>query len=215
MQIIDLSKRLSQATAVYPGDRPVEFENQASYDQGGYYLTRLHMSTHTGTHVDAPMHFVRGGSGVSEMSLESCAGPASIIDLHPLNADEKITPAHLQRHEALFQPGARIILRTGWTEKCPPDAAGHFTEHPVLDPDTCRWIAERRPALLGLDLPSTHTRDNVATHGPLLGAGIVLLEGLVNLDQLPERFTLVALPLPLENLDGSPVRAVALIDGIM
>lgn len=215
MQIIDLSKRLSQATAVYPGDRPVEFENQASYDQGGYYLTRLHMSTHTGTHVDAPMHFVRGGSGVSEMSLESCAGPASIIDLRPLNADEKITPAHLQRHEALFQPGARIILRTGWTEKCPPDAAGHFTEHPVLAPDTCRWIAERRPALLGLDLPSTHTRDNVATHGPLLGAGIVLLEGLVNLDQLPERFTLVALPLPLENLDGSPVRAVALIDGIM
>lgn len=210
MRIVDLSKRMSPDTPVYPGDKPIEFETQSTHDQG-YHLTRLHFSTHSGTHLDAPMHFLRGGAAVDAIDLERCYGPAHCLDLRSLKAREEIDESRLRVHAAAFAAGARVIIRTGWPEQCPPTDPRHFADHPVLTPQACRWIASRRPALLGMDLPSPHSRDHLAAHGPLLEAGVVLLEGLVNLEGLPDEFILSALPLPLKGVDGSPVRAVAIV----
>ncbi|HBL48823.1 MAG TPA: hypothetical protein DDZ65_01035 [Firmicutes bacterium] len=213
MRIIDLSKIINPQTAVYPGDAKVHFETEASFDEQGYCLTRMHLSTHTGTHIDAPRHFLKEGCGVTGLALEAFVGPAVLLDLRPLmlQPGQEITPQTLEPHRDAFQRGARVIINTGWTEICPPDAADHFTDHPVFTPQAIHWIADRRPLLVGMDLPSPHSQLQRATHEPLLRAGIVLLEGLINLSSLPREFTLIALPLALENLDGSPVRAVAMI----
>lgn len=214
MRIIDLSKIISPQIAVYPGDSKVHFETKASYDDQGYFLTRMHLSTHTGTHVDAPRHFMKEGCGIADLALEAFVGPAVLVDLGPLMLKpyQEITPQVLEPYQGAFQPGVRVIIRTGWTEKCPPEVAGHFTDHPVFTPEAIEWIADRGPLLIGMDLPSPHSQLHLATHEPLLRASIMLLEGLINLNCLPCEFTLIALPLPLGDLDGSPVRAVALIN---
>ena len=213
MHFIDLSKMISPQIAVYPGDAKVHFETEATFDEQGYCLTRMHLSTHTGTHIDAPRHFLGDGCGVTEMALEAFVGPAVLLDLKPLmlKNGQEITPRTLEPYQDVFQRGARVIINTGWTEVCPPEEARHFTDHPVFTPQAIHWIADRRPLLVGMDLPSPHSQQQRATHEPLLRAGIVLLEGLLNLSSLPREFTLIALPLALENLDGSPVRAVAMI----
>jgi arylformamidase len=122
-----------------------------------------------------------------------------------------ITVEMLQRHEEQFQPGAKVIYRTGWdrtfgTPEC-------FTDLPSLTLEAARWIAGKRIGLLGMDTltPSTQWKE---VHLALLAPGveIVIVEGLTNLDQLPERFTLAAFPLNIKGRDGSPIRAVAIID---
>lgn len=210
MRIIDLSKAMSPETPVYPGDNPIEFETKITHDQG-YHLTRLHFSTHSGTHVDAPMHFIRGGASIDSIDPGRFFGPAHCLDLRPLEPGQAIDVDRLSPHSAAFQAGSRVVLRTGWTEQCPPDDPRHFTDHPVLTPDASQWIASRGVSLLGMDLPSPHSSEHLATHGPLLEAGIILLEGLTHMAELPGEFILVALPLPLRGVDGSPVRAVAIV----
>lgn len=225
-RIIDLSRIINPQIAVYPGDSKVDFETEATFEDQGYFLTRLHLSTHTGTHVDAPRHFIKDGCGAADMALEAFVGPAVLVDLGPLalQPGQEITPQVLAHYQWAFQPKERVIIRTGWAEmveaSSPPNGASaagsasssvYFTDHPVFTPEAAQWIADQRPLLVGMDLPSPHSRLQRATHEPLLRAGVVLLEGLINLDCLPREFTLIALPLPLDDLDGSPVRAVALV----
>jgi kynurenine formamidase len=146
--------------------------------------------------------------------LDRFYGTAALVDLAPgshLAAKTPITLEMLLPHAAKFQAGAKVIYRTGWdrtfgTPEC-------FSDFPSLTLEAARWIAESRIGLLGMDT-LTPSADWKEVHLTLLhkDVEIVIVEGLTNLDRLPERFTFIGFPLNIQGRDGSPIRAVALLE---
>lgn len=213
-KLIDLSHPLQHGQLGFPGDPELSVVIHDTIASIGYNVTRIGMSTHQGTHLDAPFHFFDDGKTVDEIPLERFYGPASLVDLAPgssLDPKTPITIDMLRRHEEKFRPGAKIIYRTGWDRTY--NTPEFFTDYPTLTVDAARWIAERRIGLLGMDT-GTPSTDWQECHWVLLGKGveIVLVEGLTRLDQLPEEFTFIGFPLNVKGRDGSPIRAVAVVD---
>ena len=128
-----------------------------------------------------------------------------------LKAKTPLTVEMFERHAKKFQRGAKIIYRTGWSRKF--GTPEFFSDFPTLTLAAARWIAGRRIGLLGMDTltPSTDWKE---CHHILLkkGVEIVIVEGLTNLEQLPERFTFIGFPLNLKGRDGAPIRAVAVVN---
>jgi kynurenine formamidase len=180
----------------------------------GYNITQISMSTHQGTHLDAPFHFYDDGKTIDQMALDRFYGPASLIDLAPgsnLPAKAPITLELLLPHANLFQPNAKLIYRTGWDRAF--GTPEFFSDFPTLTLEAAQWIAERKIGLLGMDTPTPSTAWK-EVHLVLLQAGveIVIVEGLTNLDRLPGQFTFAGFPLNIKGRDGSPIRAVAIVD---
>ncbi len=212
-RLIDLSHPLVHGQLMFPGDPELEIAPHNTVTQIGYNTTRVSFSTHHGTHLDAPFHFFDDGKSVDQIPLDRFFGPAALVDLAPggvLAPKTPITVAMLRPHQGKFQPGAKVLYRTGWDRMY--GQPEYFTDYPTLTVEAAQWIADRRIGLLGMDTgtPSTQWRE---CHWALLGPGVetILVEGLTHLDQLPERFTFAGFPLNLVGRDGSPIRAVALL----
>lgn len=213
-KLIDLSHPLEHGQLNFPFDPKISVVVHNTTATIGYNIAQISMGTHQGTHLDVPYHFYDDGKTIDRMPLDRFYGPAVLVDLAPgscLLPKTPITPAMLRPHEAKFQPGAKVIYRTGWdrtfgTPEC-------FSDFPTLTLEAACWIAERRIGLLGMDT-LTPSADWKEVHLTLLKPGVemVIVEGLTNLDQLPERFTLSAFPLNIKGRDGSPIRAVAIVD---
>jgi arylformamidase len=213
-RLIDLSHPLKHGQPSYPSDPELFILPHGDAASLGYNITQITMGTHQGTHLDVPFHFYDHGKTIDQMPLERFYGEAALIDLAPggcLEAKTPITPEMLKPHDAKFRPGAKVIYRTGWDRKFGTPEC--FSDMPSLTLEAARWIAERRIGLLGMDTLSP-SADGDKTHLTLLAEGveIILVEGLANLEQLPERFTFLGLPLNIEGRDGSPIRAAAVID---
>jgi len=213
-KLIDLSHPLEDGQIGFPGDPPFHAEVCGTIAEIGYNLTRICTSSHHGTHVDAPYHFYDDGKTLDALPLERLFGPAVLVDLAPgtmLPPKSPITVPMLQAHEAKFRPGARVLYRTGWDRRF--NRPEFFSDYPTLTVEAARWIADKRIGLLGMDTgtPSTDWKE---VHLTLMqrGVEIILIEGLANLDKLPEWFTLIAFPLNIRGRDGSPVRAVAWVE---
>ena len=213
-KLIDLSHPLEHGQPNFPFDPKISVLVHNTVASIGYNITQISMSTHQGTHLDVPFHFYDDGKTVDQMTLDSFFGPAALIDLTPgshLPPKKPITLKMLEPHAEKFQPGAKVIYRTGWdrtfsTPEC-------FTEFPTLTLEAARWIADHRIGLLGMDTmtPSTDWKE---VHWTLLKKGVemVIVEGLTNLDKLPEKFVFIGFPLNIKGRDGSPIRAVAAVD---
>lgn len=198
MRIVDLTQPIEPGMSVYPGDPEVRFQAHSDYAEHGFCVTGLELGTHAGTHLDAPAHFLPDGVTVEALSLEKVLGPARVIDLDDLN-----TP---------FAAGERVLLRSGWGKRW--GEADYFTGFPGMSADLAERLAAAPVALVGLETPTLHPvwEEDARLHRLLLERGIVLVENLTNLEALPERFGLAALPLPLRGLDGSPCRVVAWVE---
>lgn len=203
-RIVDLSQPLSAGTPVFPGDGQVRV---TVVDQPPVYLSRIDLSVHSGTHMDAPFHFFNDAETIDRVSLNRCVGPARLIDLRDILTSEirrehlaGRCPAPLRAHAA--------ILYTGWSKQwgAPP----YFIEHPCLAADAAQFLVDSGVQLVGVDLPSVDRAPYLA-HQILLRAGVPIVENLTNLDAIgADLFQLIVLPLRLMGRDGSPVRAVAL-----
>jgi arylformamidase len=212
--LIDLSHPLEHGQLNFPFDPKISVVVHNTIASIGYNMTEISMATHQGTHLDVPFHFYDDGRTVDQVPLDRFYGPASLVDLAPgssLPAKTPITVEMLRPHEPKFRPGAKVIYRTGWdrtfgTPEC-------FSDFPTLTVEAARWIVDRRVGLLGMDTltPSTDWKE---VHLMLLqkGVEIVVVEGLTNLDKLPEQFTFIGFPLNIKGRDGSPIRAVAVVD---
>lgn len=205
MKIYDLTLPISPNMILYPGDVPVRFRNTASLAKDGVEATDLGFSTHTGTHVDAPKHFVRGGGAVDAIALEKCIGPALVIELKP-SKRLAIEPADLKITDWKHVP--RIFFKTQNSQfyKRP-----RFTnEYRSLSIETAQLLIRKGVKLVGVDYLSIEPTDTKTfpVHKALLKAGIVIVESC-NLSGVPAgEYTVSALPLRLKGLDGSPARVV-------
>ena len=214
-RLIDLSHPLEDGQLSYPKDPPISITLDRTIASGGCNVSGIAMGSHQGTHLDAPYHFFDDGAALDQLPLDRFFGPARLVDLAPGGALEPKTLLSLemfQKHADAFQPGARVIFRTGWYRRF--GLAEFFTDCPSLSLEAARWIADRRIVLLGMDMPTPSKTAGHDVHETLLAKGveIVIVEGLSNLDQLPERFTFIGFPLNFKGRDGSPIRAVALIE---
>jgi kynurenine formamidase len=211
-RLVDLSHTLVDGLPAFPGDPELRIATAETIASIGYNLTSLHMTTHQGTHVDAPYHFFANGESVDRIALDRFFGPASLIDLAPggeLKPGATLTEESFRSWREAFRPGARIVYRTGWGRRF--GRLDFFQDCPSLTVEAARWIAGRGIGLLGMDTPSPST-DWLECHRALLGAGVIIVEALANLEQLPRNFTFIGFPLKIGGRDGSPIRAAALVE---
>ncbi len=211
--LIDLSHPIEHGQLNFPFDPKPSVVVHNTVASIGYNITQVSLSTHQGTHLDAPFHFFDDGNTVDQLDLAKLYGEACLVDFAPGTALAPQTPLTLEmftQHEAVFQPGARVIYRTGWDRMF--GRPEFFSKFPTVTLDAARWIASRGIALLGMDTP-TPSVDWMECHHLLLGNGveIVIVEGLANLERLPPVFTFIGFPLNIKGRDGSPIRAVAVV----
>jgi len=202
MKLIDISRPLAQGVPTWPGDTAFSYEVSWSKEQSGSVnVGKLTMSIHTGTHADAPFHFDNGGGRTLDLPLDVYIGPARVIDLSGRSSIGAEDVCGLDLNGI-----SRLLIRTGsWTDP------GQFPQDICyLRPNLAPYLAERGIKLIGVDVPSVDPLDSkeLAAHHCLHQQGIFILEGLL-LDHVePGDYELIALPLPLAEADGSPVRAI-------
>ncbi|MEW6473399.1 MAG: cyclase family protein [Actinomycetota bacterium] len=211
--VIDISLSVSPTLTVWPGDPPVVVEPVARVEDGDVAaVSRLVLGTHTGTHVDPPAHFLPGGATVDELPLDVLVGPAVVADCRGGG------PVDAARLEALALPAGttRLLLKTAGGGAPPtggegPTASGGPATTGVLTPDGAAWLVERGVRLVGADTLSIEpATEDYPVHRLLLGAGVIIVEGLDLTPAAPGRYQLVCLPLRIAGGDGAPARAVLL-----
>jgi len=210
-RIIDLTLPLQDGMPVYPGDVPVSIEPYHTIEEHGSNTSKLVLGSHAGTHLDAPWHFVADGPRLDGISLDVCVGPAAVLDFSEKGPGESIELSDLKRWERFMIEGSRVLLRTDWSRRFGEES--YYVDWPVLSPEASAWLAGRSISLLGVETPSVDRRGTRGNHTALLGARVVLVEGLANLSEIKRaQIFFVALPLSLVGRDGSPVRAIGIED---
>lgn len=197
---------------VYPGTEPPVLRQANTVERDGFAETVIHMWSHTGTHVDAPAHMVAGAPTLDQMGVDRFVGRACVIDVSGAAGGE-IEASDLERHADLVSGCDFVLLHTGWARYWGEER--YYSGFPVLSGAATRWLIGRSLKGIGLDAISIDAvgATRFANHLECFGAGLILVENLTGLDALVgRRFTLSCLPLALPDADGSPVRAVALLD---
>ncbi len=202
---IDISVTLSDGMIIWPGDPPVHIDRVQDLEKGdGHSLSNLSMGSHSGTHIDAPAHFLKGGTTIDRAPLDVLIGTARVIEITDA---ESIKPAELRRHR--IRKGDRILFKT--RNSATWHAVKHFVEDYVcITAEGAKYLAERGVSVVGVDYLSVggYHRDCTEVHTILLGAGVWLIEGLDLSDARAGRYDLVCLPLKIKDGDGAPARAV-------
>ena len=207
MRIYDISLPVSPDMPVWPGDPNVKLERVAKIEAGdGYNLTRLDLSVHNGTHVDAPYHFLGGETAtVDQLSLKILSGRVYVLHLPDCDL---ITAEKLENAE-IPPRTRRLLFKTRnsnyWTQK----QNGFHTDFVALNSDAAQWLVNHGVKLVGIDyLSIAPFNDGYPTHEILLKAGVVIVEGL-DLSMIAQwRYTIHCLPLKLAGSDGAPARVI-------
>jgi arylformamidase len=206
--------RIVDLTLTYrEGMRGVEMATATTISQQGWNARSLSLYSHAGTHMDAPRHFLDGARTIDDISLSKCVGPAWIVDIPDVGPRDLLEVAHLGNYADRIEEGDRVILKTGWSSREGSDE--YRDELPRIGIELARWFVQRGVVFVGVEPPSVADVHDLAevteVHRTLLGAEIVIVEGLCNLDALSsDRVYLVALPLKIDAGDGAPCRVIAL-----
>jgi arylformamidase len=206
MRTYDISLTVSPALPTWPGDPAVELERVEKIEEGANAnVSRICMSVHTGTHVDAPYHFLSGGNSVEQLDINQLTGRAYVLHLPDT---DRISAAVL--NGAGIPPRTRRVLfktrnSDHWSEVTPQ----FHTDFVGLTADAAEYLVKRGVRLVGVDYLSVAPyHESRPTHEILLGAGVVIVEGLDLTDVSQGRYTLYCLPLKLDGADGAPARAI-------
>jgi len=197
MEIIDISVPIRPGMPTYPGDPTVTLERvKALADGDGVNLSRVDLGAHTGTHVDAPLHFIDGAEATETLPLDALVGPARVLDL---TAAKQLDAAAFEGVEL----AERVLLKTSNSELW---ARGTFAEDALqLDGGAAQVLVDGGVRLVGIDYLSIGDHD---AHRVLLGAGVVPVEGLDLRGVEPGDYDLICAPLKLVGSDGAPARVL-------
>ena len=206
--IYDISLPISPDLPVWPGDPPIQLAQVLHLDQGDQMtLTRLQMGAHTGTHVDAPAHFVAGGRTIEMLDIAVLVGPALVVGV----PDEAAITADVLDSLDIPQDTRRILFRTRNSELWARGETHFFPGFVGITPDGAQWLVNRGVWLVGIDYLSIAPYDHpTPSHQILLGAGVVPLEGLALAAVPPGLYDLVCLPILILGAEGAPARALLL-----
>ena len=208
MTITDLTHVISQDMPVYPGTEPPVIVDGCTIEKDGFAEKTLTMFTHTGTHMDAPAHVLKGKKTLDQLSAAFFVGKAVMLDCTEVNGEIDI--ARLQEIEVDLFAADYLILKTGWCKYWGSDA--YYDHFPVLSLDAAAYLAGLELRGIGIDTISVDpvSAADLPVHRILLEKNMVIIENLNLPDELPSEFTLSCLPMKLKGADGSPIRAVAM-----
>src|SRR5215469_12389182 len=197
---VDVSVPIYAGMVHYPDNPSIEIDTITHVDKGDLCtLSRLTMGSHTGTHIDAPIHFLPGGTGAEEIPLENLIGPARVLEIkdpHAVKAEE------LRVHD--LDARERLLFKTSNSERC-WKTSQFVPDFVSIAEDAASYLAGLDTLAVGIDYLSA---GNPETHRTLLGAGVVILEGL-NLTGISQgRYELLCLPLKILKGDGAPARVL-------
>lgn len=201
----DITVPISTALPVYPGDPPIELERVMRLEQGDIAnVTRLCCSTHIGTHVDPPSHFLPGGRSLDQLPLETLIGPAKVLDVGKVAAIDAAVV------KGCDLAGAKRVLFKTRNSGFWPGSAEFREDFTYIERDAAQLLVDQGVRLVGIDYLSVEKFDfdQPATHRVLLGAGVVIVEGLALGDVPPGDYELFCLPLKIKDGDGAPARVV-------
>lgn len=200
MEIFDVTVPLHTGMVTYPGDPPVLVERVSAIADGAKAnITRLDMGAHSGTHVDAPVHFIEGAPGIDQLPLEVLVGPCVVVEVPDLSRESVATAPEGSQRVLFKTPNSELWAQEGFPE-----------EFERLDGVAAQELVKRGVTLVGVDWLSV---GDAEAHDLLLGAGIVPVEGLDLRGIEPGQYFLVCAPLRLVGADGAPAR-VFLVRGL-
>jgi arylformamidase len=218
-RIIDLTMTVKEGMQTFPTYwHPfVEITHLGRHGIENRETRKIVLGTHTGTHVDAPRHFIPGGMTVDEIPLNQLVGEASVLDLAHIRARQEVSVAELDK-TLNGRPALRILLRFNWCKML--GTMAYYTEQPYLSEEAAQWLVDNGCKLLGMDVAMPDNPKN-GPHGPkdspnhkvLLENGVVLVEYLTNLGQVSQPTGhLVVAPLKILDSDGAPARCFIIED---
>jgi arylformamidase len=210
--IIDLTHPITPGMPVYPDTEPPVLEQANTVERNGFAETLLRMYSHTGTHIDAPGHMVAGAPSLDQLAVDHFVGRACVIDVSGA-AGATIGRAALERHAGLVGGCDFVLLYTGWSRHWGDDR--YFGSFPVLSAGATGWLIALGLKGVGFDAISADPvgPPPYSNHVAFFRAGLILIENLAGLEPLiGKTFQFSCLPLAYEHADGSPVRAVAILD---
>lgn len=210
-RVIDLSHTLASDMPVYPGTEPPVIRPANTIERSGFAETSLAMYSHAGTHVDAPSHMLPGAPSLDGLDAGHFVGEGCLVDATGCTGTIEVET--LRASEALIEGASFVLVRTGWDRYW--GDGRYFSGYPVLSSEAAAWLAARRLKGVGFDAISADPvgASDFVNHLHFFRAGMVIVENLRGLEPLAgRRFLFSCLPLKFANADGSPVRAVALLE---
>ncbi len=205
MRIHDVSLPISERLPTWPGDPAVSLRRASAISRGDpANVSRLEAGVHTGTHVDAPVHFVEGARGIDALSLDTLVGPCLVIAADPPGID--LRPSDLPATEHV-----RVLFKTRNSAHWGAADRPFETEFVAVGLDLARELVRQGKKLVGVDylsVESFHAPFEHPVHHALLEAGIVVVEGLNLAGVEPGEYDLYCLPLKLVGSDGAPARTI-------
>ena len=215
MKVIDLTLTVSNKIPAFPGSPQPNFIPWENIKEDGYNLELLFLSSHTGTHLDAPHHFLEKGAKIHEISLKKLVSEAVLIKSRK-KSNEYVTKTDIQKFEKKHEKidgFSSVIFSTGWQRNL--QKKYYFTKNPGLSVSAAKYLASKKIGLIGIDSPSIDlgTDSKFSVHQIFAKKGMLIVENLANLEKIKSsKFHLVVLPLKLKNATGSPVRAIAFVE---
>ena len=215
LKFIDLTLPVSEKIPTFPGSPQPIFIQWENIKDDGYNLELLFLSSHTGTHLDAPYHFLEKGKKIHEISLKRLIMNAILVKIRK-RRDQPITKTDIQKFEkkhGKIPNESTIVFWTGWQKMIKNDS--YFVSNPGLSVTAAKYLISKKTNLVGIDSPSIDLgkEKGFLVHHLFAKNDVLVVENLANLDKIKSwKFQLAVLPMKLENATGAPVRAVGIID---
>tara|TARA_B100001079_G_scaffold219810_1_gene195472 strand:- start:195 stop:842 length:648 start_codon:yes stop_codon:yes gene_type:complete len=215
MKILDLTLTISHKIPTFPGSPKPNFIQWENLKDDSYNLELLFLSSHTGTHLDAPYHFVENGLKIHEINLTRLVREAVLI-MSRKKSDKAITKSDIQKFEkkhGKIPNYSTVIFWTGWQKMLRDDS--YFIKNPGLSEAAAKYLVSKKTNMVGIDSPSIDFKGSqrFPVHRLFSKNNILIVENLANLDKIKTtKFHFIVLPLKLNGATGSPVRAIAFID---
>ena len=225
MEVIDLTHTIHDDIQIYPGDPKPSISRGLTHEEDYCHVDLLKLGSHTGTHIDAPYHFLKDGQRIDEIPAQRFIGKGILIDVSGKSERELIDSADFESYASEITNGDFVILKTGWDRYF---GTPEYYLHPYLSADGAMLLAKMGVSLVGIDAPNVDptyyaskesepgAKDlpdedsyGYPVHDLLLGNDILIVENLCNLDKINAvKGNYSFLPLKLKDSDGSPIRAV-------
>lgn len=209
MRVIDLTMRITPSMKVFPGSPRPSFIPWSRFDSHGYDSEAMFMSTHTGTHVDAPSHFGPGLASIDRIPASRLVCSAVLIRA-PKKANQLVEPEDFANERIM--KGDVVVIATGWEKHV--TKSNYMTENPGLSGRAAKYLAGKKVNAVGIDGPSIDAGSDgrFTAHNILLPRNVLIVENLCNVSKITAgRFTMTLSPLKLGSATGSPARVLAIV----
>ena len=215
MKLLDLTLIISENIPTFPGSPQPSFVQDKNIKNDGYNSELLFLSSHTGTHLDAPYHFQEKGEKIHEISLKRLVSSAILVKSRK-KGDQPITKTDIQKFEkkhGKIPSGSTVIFWTGWQKMI--KNISYFIRNPGLSTAAAKYLVSKKINLVGTDSPSIDLGKDkrFPVHHIFSKNNVLIVENLTNLEKIrSSKFYFVVLPLKLKGATGSPVRAIAFVE---